>query len=164
MVTMIIAFTFAMASDGLDPYASKWDAWVSRMGHVVMFVGAFMALLLLIIDISGERSESQTVFEAVLVFVRMCMALTEFGEAFAIACSVRVERQGDHFPRFRRMKWIRGKRGSTIGEGEDTTISSSGRSPKQPLPGMRLHDPLHGRQACPKLIAFDQGVGQMCPR
>ena len=55
-------------------------------------------------------------------------------------------------------------RGSTIGEGGDTTISSPGRSPKHPLPGMRLHDPLHGRQACPKFIAFDQGVGQICPR
>ena len=29
---------------------------------------------------------------------------------------------------------------------------------------MRLHDPLHGRQACPKFIAFDQKVGQICPR
>ena len=56
------------------------------------------------------------------------------------------------------------KRGSTIGEGGDTTISSPGRSSKQPLPEMRLHDPLHGRQACPIFIAFDQGVGQICPR
>ena len=39
-----------------------------------------------------------------------------------------------------------------------------GRSPKQPLPGMRLHDPRHGGQACPEFIAFDQGVGQICPR
>ena len=55
-------------------------------------------------------------------------------------------------------------RGSTIGQGGGTTISSQGRSPKQPLPGMRLHDPLRGRQACPEFIAFDQGVGQICPR
>ena len=36
-------------------------------------------------------------------------------------------------------------------------ISSPGRSPKQPLPGIGLHDPLHGRQACPEFITFDQG-------
>ena len=54
-------------------------------------------------------------------------------------------------------------RGSTIGEGGDTTISSTGRSPKQPLPGIRLRDPLHDRQACPEFIAFDQMVGQICP-
>ena len=54
--------------------------------------------------------------------------------------------------------------GSTIGEGGDTTISPPGRSPKQPLPGIGLHDPVYDRQACPEFIAFDQGVGQICPR
>ena len=39
---------------------------------------------------------------------------------------------------------------STIGGGGDTTIVSPGRSPKQPIPGIGLHDPLHGRQACSK--------------
>ena len=51
-----------------------------------------------------------------------------------------------------------------IGEVGDTTISSPGRSPKQPLPGIGLHDHLHDRQACPEFIAFDQGVGQICPQ
>ena len=55
-------------------------------------------------------------------------------------------------------------RSSTIGEGGDTTISSPGRSPKQPLPGIGLHDPLHSRQACPEFVTFDQGVGQICSR
>ena len=32
------------------------------------------------------------------------------------------------------------------------------------LPGMRLHDSLHGWQACPQFIAFDKGVGQICLR
>ena len=54
--------------------------------------------------------------------------------------------------------------GSTIGKGWDTMTSSPGRSPKQPLPGIGLHDALCGRQACPEFIAFDQGVGQICPR
>ena len=42
---------------------------------------------------------------------------------------------------------VRHLRGSTIGEGGDTTISSPGGLPKQPL---------HGRQACPEFTAFDQ--------
>ena len=54
--------------------------------------------------------------------------------------------------------------GSTIGEGGDTTISSLGRSPKQPLLGIGLHDPLHGRQAYSEVMAFDQGVVLICPR
>ena len=55
-------------------------------------------------------------------------------------------------------------RGPTIGEGGDTTISSPARSPKQTLPGIELHDPLHDRQDCPEFIAFDQGIGQICPQ
>ena len=51
-----------------------------------------------------------------------------------------------------------------IGEGGDVTISSPGRSPKQSLPGIGLHDLLHGRQACPEFITFDQGSGQICSR
>ena len=43
-------------------------------------------------------------------------------------------------------------------------MGRAGRSPKQPLPGMGLHDPPHGRQACPEFIAFDQGFGQICLR
>ena len=53
---------------------------------------------------------------------------------------------------------------STIRGGVDTRILSPGRSPKQPLPGIRLHDPLHGRQACPEFNSFHQGVGQISPR
>ena len=53
---------------------------------------------------------------------------------------------------------------STIGGGGDTTIPSPGRSPKQLLPGIGLHDPLHDRQACPEFNSFHQGVGQLSLR
>ena len=53
---------------------------------------------------------------------------------------------------------------STIGGVGDTTIPSQGWSTKQSLPGIGLHDPLHGRQACPEFTSFHQGVGQICPR
>ena len=53
---------------------------------------------------------------------------------------------------------------STIGGVKDTTIPSPGWSSKQPLPGIGLHDPLHGRLACPEFTSFHQGVGQICPR
>ena len=51
-----------------------------------------------------------------------------------------------------------------IGEGGDTTISSAKRAPKQPVPRIGLHDPLHSRKACPEFIASDQGVGQVGPQ
>ena len=53
---------------------------------------------------------------------------------------------------------------STIGRGGDTTIPSPGRSPKHLLPGIGLHAPFHGRQACLEFNSFHQGVGQISPR
>ena len=55
-------------------------------------------------------------------------------------------------------------RRSTVGESGDTTVPSPGRSPKESLWGVGLNDPLHGRQACPEINSFRQGVGQICPR
>ena len=52
----------------------------------------------------------------------------------------------------------------TNGGGGDTTIPSPGRAPKQPPPGIGLHNPLHGRQACPEFNSFHQGVGKINPR
>ena len=43
-------------------------------------------------------------------------------------------------------------------------ISSPRRSPKQPLAGIELHDPLHDRKACPEFYSFHQGIGQISPR
>ena len=48
-----------------------------------------------------------------------------------------------------------------VGRGYDDFVP--GKSPKQPLPGMRLHDSLHDRHAYPEFIACDQWVGPICP-
>ena len=68
-------------------------------------------------------------------------------------------------PRVRRHRASKsqGSEGFNYWRGRGYDDSSPERSPKQPLPGMRLHDLLHDRQACPRFIAFDQGVGQICP-
>ena len=50
------------------------------------------------------------------------------------------------------------------GGGGNTTISSPWRLPKQPLLGIGLHDPLHGRQACPEINSFYEGAGQIILR
>ena len=55
------------------------------------------------------------------------------------------------------------RRGSTIREGEDTTISSPGRSSKQPLPGMRLHDPLIVRKLAPNSSHLTRGLVKSVP-
>eukprot|EP00903_Cladosiphon_okamuranus_P018661 g17175.t2 len=73
-VTLVIAFVFVVVSEALAPYASRWDTWLSRMGHAVVFMSMYVALLLKV-DVSDERADSQTVFEAVLVAAHACMIL-----------------------------------------------------------------------------------------
>ena len=86
-VTLMIAFVFAMMSEGLAPFASRWDTWINRMGHVVVYVSMYVALLLKV-DVSNERSGSQKVFEAVLVAAHLGMILGVVVETGVMICSL----------------------------------------------------------------------------
>ncbi|CAM9152222.1 unnamed protein product [Ectocarpus fasciculatus] len=101
-VTLLIAFAFALLSEGLAPYASRWDAWISRIGHIIVFLSMYVALLLKV-DVSDERASSQEVFEAVLVAVHVSMVLVVLAEAAIQAWSLREERRAlsAPSPRFR---------------------------------------------------------------
>ena len=121
-ITLAISFTFAMVFEGLNPCVSSWDRWVSRMGHVVVYVSVYLALLLKV-DVSEEQSESQKVFEVILVVVHGCMVLAILGETLVLTCSLRSEGQEDPLPRFRRMKWIQGSK--PIWPTEDRVVSES---------------------------------------
>ena len=103
-ITLMMAFVFAMLSEGLAPYESPWDAWINRMGHAVVFVSMYVALLLKV-DVSGERAGSQEVFEAFLVTVHACMVLAVVVETAVLAWALRVERlEHPPEPRFREGK------------------------------------------------------------
>ncbi|CAN0281283.1 unnamed protein product [Pylaiella littoralis] len=79
-VTLLIAFAFFAIFEALVPYASRADAWLSRVGYVVVFLSLFQALLLKV-DVSNERSESQEVFGGVLLVVNVCMVVGVIAEA-----------------------------------------------------------------------------------
>ena len=117
-MTLILAFTFAVISGSLDPYASRWDTWLSRTGHVVVFVTVFVALLLKV-DVSTESHNSQETFETILVFVNGCMIAAVVIEAFVITSSLvcvsdRVQQVDSTIPgtqpRFRPMRWPIGRK------------------------------------------------------
>ena len=93
-VTLLMAFVFAMLAEGLAPYVSIWDTWISRMGHVVVFVSMYVALLLKV-DVSDERADSQRVFEVVLISVHVCMLVVVAVETLFLTCSLRAERRED---------------------------------------------------------------------
>ncbi|CAN0212045.1 unnamed protein product, partial [Hapterophycus canaliculatus] len=78
-VALLMAAVFAMLSEGLAPYASRWDTWLSRMGHAVVTMSMYVALLLKV-DVSHERSSSQKIFDSLLVAAHACMVVMILAE------------------------------------------------------------------------------------
>lgn len=60
-ITLMIAFAFFGISESLSPYISKWDKWVNRMGHIIVYASMYIALLLRV-NVSDEREDSQKFF------------------------------------------------------------------------------------------------------
>ncbi|CAM9121027.1 unnamed protein product, partial [Pylaiella littoralis] len=87
-VTLMMAFFFVVLSEALSPYSSRWDTWINRMGHAVVFVSMYIALLLKV-DVSGERASSQRVFEAFLITVHACMILVILVETAVLALAMK---------------------------------------------------------------------------
>ena len=115
-VTLILAFTFVVVSESLDPYASRWNTWLSRTGHVVVFFTVYVALLLKV-NVSSERRDSQRAFEVVLVVFNVCMIVAVIIQALVMTCSLEclVGRRRDDgilpdaYTRFRPMRWLMGR-------------------------------------------------------
>lgn len=99
-ITILIEVFFAFVSELLAPYAVKWDAWISRIGHTVVFLSMYLALLLKV-DVSKERDHSQKVFEAILVSIHICLVVAVVFEAIALTWSLKPEQREDPIPRRR---------------------------------------------------------------
>ncbi|CAM9835026.1 unnamed protein product [Pylaiella littoralis] len=82
-ITMLIAFFFSMVFEVLTPYKSASDMWLSRGGHVIVFLSMF-DMLLLKVDVSGESDQSQAIFAGVLVAGHVLMIVAIFVEVVGI--------------------------------------------------------------------------------
>ncbi|CAM9580855.1 unnamed protein product, partial [Hapterophycus canaliculatus] len=82
-VTLLLAFAFFALFEVLAPYASRADAWLSRVGYIVVFLSLFQALLLKV-DVSDERDHSQEVFGGVLLVANICMITGVIAEAVMV--------------------------------------------------------------------------------
>ena len=87
-VTMLIAFFFLMVFEMLSPYESESDMWLSRGGHVIVFLSMFY-LLALKVNVSDERDQSQVVFAGVLVASHVLMVVVIVVEVFGVWYSSR---------------------------------------------------------------------------
>ena len=88
--TMLIAFSFFVVFEILAPYKSDFDIWLSRGGHILVFLSMY-DLLLRRVDVSGESDESQASFAGVLVAGHVLMILAVVVEIAAIIYAARRE-------------------------------------------------------------------------
>ena len=86
-VTLAMAFVFALVFERLNPYENRMDRWVARIGHIMVVLTMFVALLTKV-DVSREGTQSQDIFAAILVTAHIAMVLTGVTEAVLLICSV----------------------------------------------------------------------------
>ena len=87
-ITMLIAFFFFAVFEVLSPYTSESDMWLSRGGHVIVFLSMF-DLLVLKVDVSDERDQSQAAFAGVLVAGHVLMVLAIVVEVIGVCYASR---------------------------------------------------------------------------
>lgn len=86
-VTLILVMVFALCSESLAPYRSAWDAWISRIGHVVVFLSIFIAFLILYVDETVNRHASEQFYGSALVAVNICWVIAVVVEGVTTAFS-----------------------------------------------------------------------------
>lgn len=100
-VILVVAVFYMVVAESLEPYASRLDAWISRTGHVIVFLSMYVALLLKV-DLSDERADGEAVFEAILVFSHACMVCAVVVQAIMMIVSWKAEREEISTPRIHR--------------------------------------------------------------
>lgn len=76
---LLFAVFFYALFEVLNPYSSEKEKWLSRVGHLVVVLSMYMALLLKV-DVSNEQQRSQEVFADLLVVVHPMMIFTIVAE------------------------------------------------------------------------------------
>lgn len=100
-VALMMAVFFVFLPEGLAPFESRWDAWLSRTGHAIVFTSMYLALLLKV-DVSDERASSQSVFEVVLVSAHAFMVAAVVVESLVVGFHLGTQNVEDAEPKLRR--------------------------------------------------------------
>ena len=111
--TIMIAVIFAIISEALAPYECRPNMWVSRLGHAVVILSMYFALLLKV-DIANDSQDSQHMFEIILIATHVVMILTATTEAFLTGCPLSNGQVEDSRPRRRCYPRLRGVSGSLV--------------------------------------------------
>lgn len=82
---LLSLFFFALLTV-LDPYTNVWDTWVARIGHAIVMMSMFVALVVKV-DLEDDDEFSQDMFAGALVVANCAMVLAVVVEAFGM-CSL----------------------------------------------------------------------------
>ena len=112
-LTVMIAVIFAMMSEALAPYECRLDMWVNRLGHAVVILSMYFALLLKV-NVWNDSHDIQDMFGIILITTHLLMILTAISEAFLTGCSSSNGQVEDSRPRRRYYPRLRGVSGSLV--------------------------------------------------
>ena len=110
-VTLMVAVVFALMSEGLAPYEYKLDMWVSRLGHAVIILSMYFALLLEV-NVLDDSQGSQHMFEIIIIATHLLLILTATTEACLTGYSLSNGQVEDPWPRLRYRPRLRSVSGS----------------------------------------------------
>lgn len=79
-LTLVIAFMFVVVSEGLCPFASRWERWIFRAGNVIVFSSVYVALLIKV-DVFTESDHTQSILAGALLAAHALMVLLVIAEA-----------------------------------------------------------------------------------
>lgn len=80
MTTFLLSLFFFALFTVLDPYTNAWDTWLSRIGHAIVMMTMFVALVVKV-DTESDDGFSQDVFAGALVLINCTMILAVVVEA-----------------------------------------------------------------------------------
>lgn len=100
-VAFAISTVFVFVSEGMKPYESLWDFWISRFGHIIVFSSMYLAFLMKV-DVSTDKPSSQEAFDLLLVAAHVCLVFAVVIQAMIMVSSTTERRQKeDPRPRLR---------------------------------------------------------------
>lgn len=97
--TFLLALFFFAVSEVLNPYETWQDSWLSRLGHAVVLLSMYFALLLKV-DVVDDGGSSQELFSVVLVTTNVMMIVAVVMECLAV-CWYVVRSRAAELPRRR---------------------------------------------------------------
>ena len=83
ITTFLLSFFYFALFMALHPYKQAWDTWLARVGHAIVTMSMFVALVVKV-DTEGDDGFSQNVFAGALLFVNCALVLAVAVEAFAM--------------------------------------------------------------------------------